>query len=250
MRLFLFVALASFAMASHGVYAATARLDTLTGGGSLTENDVAFSNFAFMPNVFSPFSDAFNPEADEIFVTTSAAGTTTTVTFSFDPAVGIIGVDEVNSRAKVFEFFIDFDVAVTGGSTRTLTDLTLDVLDEDDLYATGSAFAEVIFYDDPTRGPVLVEIFEDTSFGRQPKDSPDIFASRSALSLFGVIEGESRTNISTAGLSGFALTFELSGTPPVVPPTPPATPIPLPASLPLILAGLGSLAFLRRRSGV
>lgn len=128
-------------------------------------------------------------------------------------------------------------MAVTGGSTRTLTDVTLG---GGDLFATVDASSEVIFEDAINASSVVLEIFEDTEFGSQTSDSA-MLGGVSTLGLFGLVEGATFVETATAGLSTFSLTFDLSGTAP-----PPAT-IPLPAGLPLLLAGLGSLALLRRR---
>jgi len=236
MKIFLIAGLASFFACLQPAQAATVTLASLLSGGSLEEGDVAFSNFDFVqfnPSKTGPFTGDFLPELDEISVTSSSASGTARLTFEFAPAVAI------STEQAVFDFFIDFDVEVTGGSSRTLTGLTLG---EGDLFAEGDASAEVIFFDAETGGNRLAEIFEDTAFGSQTSDATSFDDPLSSLSLFGQIEGQTNANSSTAGLSTFALTFDLDGTPPV---TPPVTPVPLPAGLPLILAGLGSLALLR-----
>ncbi|MEI4234005.1 VPLPA-CTERM sorting domain-containing protein [Roseovarius sp. D22-M7] len=239
MKPFLIFGLASLCIVSQPVHAAT--LTSLLAGDILTEGDVQFSNFTFEDfDEFKsgPFPRDFIPDPDEITVTTSATSSTTTLKLEFDPDV------LVSSDGAIFAFFIDFDVAISGGSSHTLTGLTLGA---GDLSATGDAFAEVLFFDAETGGNLVAEIFEDTIFGSEIEGNASFDPSLSSLSLFGTIEGETNTSGSTAGLSTFALTFGLDGTPPV---TPPVTPIPLPASLPLILAGLGSLVFLRRRHSV
>lgn len=236
MKPFLIFGLASLCIVSQPVHAAT--LKSLVDGDILTEGDVQFKNFAFKDfDEFKsgPFLGDFIPDPNEITVTTSATSSTTTLKFDFDPDV------LVSSDDAIFAFFIDFDVAVSGGSSRTLTGLTLG---DGDLSATGDAFAEVLFFDAETGGNLLAEIFDDTILGSEIEGNATFDPSLSSLSLFGTIEGETNTNDSTAGLSTFSLTFDLDGTPPV---NPPVTPIPLPASLPLIFAGLGSLVFLGRR---
>jgi hypothetical protein len=245
MKTFLIAGIASLCAFSHPAHAATATLETLLGSVTLTQGDVTFSNFAFADNVPTPALDGdFIPDPNLVDVTTSATASTTTLTFSFLPPVAISGVDPAGSE-HIFDFFIDFDVSVSAASSRTLTGLTLG---DGDLSASGTnAFAQVAFNDaSPIPVNALVGIFEATEFGSQVTDIstlPDL----SSLSLFGRIEGETNASDSTAGLSTFALTFDLDGTPPV---TPPATPVPLPASLPLILSGLGGLALLRRRKNI
>jgi len=240
MKIFLIAGLASFCAFSQTALAATFTLGSLLSGGSLEEGDVAFSNFDFTDNTPSlAFPGDFIADPDQVDVTTSTAAGSVILRFDFAPAVIISGIDPGTDFEHVFDFFIDFDVEVTGGSSRTLTGLTLG---EGDLFAEGDASAEVIFFDAETGGNRLAEIFEDTAFGSQTSDATSFDDPLSSLSLFGQIEGQTNANSSTAGLSTFALTFDLDGTPPV---TPPVTPVPLPAGLPLILAGLGSLALLR-----
>lgn len=235
MKPFLIFGLASLCIVSQPVHAAT--LKSLVDGHILTEGDVQFKNFAFKDfDEFKsgPFSGDFIPDPNEITVTTSATSSTTTLKFDFDPDI------LVSSDGAIFAFFIDFDVAISGGSSRTLTGLTLG---DGDLSATGDAFAEVLFFDAETGGNLVAEIFEDTMFGSEIEGNASFDPSLSSLSLFGTIEGEAGSSDISSGLSTFALTFDLDGTRPI-------TPVPLPASLPLILAGLGSLVFLRRRKRV
>ena len=164
-------------------------------------------------------------------MTTSSTSTTTTLSFAFDPSPFISG------ELTVFDFLIDFSVAVTGGSSRTLTDVTLG---GGDLFAEDDAFSDVNFADAIDNPSVFVNIFEATSGGSQTSMTDDLEGVTS-LNLLGRANGLTFTSIAEAGLSTFSLTFDLAGT------APPPSPVPLPAGLPLLLAGLGGLALLRRR---
>ena len=208
-------------------------------GATLTEGDVTFSGFVFTDNVPTPaFAGDFVADADGIEVTTSSTASTTTLSFSLDPGASISGFDTASGLAHLFSFFVDFNVAVSGGSTRTLTDVTLG---GGDLSATGDAFSEVIFVDVINTPSVELEIFEDTRTGSSQTSETAMLGGLSSLDLFGTVEGNTFVDGATAGLSTFSLTFDLAGT------APPPSPIPLPAGLPLLLAGLGGLALLRGR---
>jgi len=214
-------------------------------GATLTEGDVTFSGFVFTDNVPTPaFAGDFVADADGIEVTTSSTASTTTLSFSLDPGASISGFDTASGLAHLFSFFVDFNVAVSGGSTRTLTDVTLG---GGDLFATVDAFSEVIFVDvitpqpNTTTQPIELEIFEETLTGSSQTSDTAMLGGLSSLDLFGTIKGNTFLDGATAGLSTFSLTFDLAGT------APPPSPIPLPAGLPLLLAGLGGLALLRGR---
>ncbi|MEQ8900434.1 MAG: VPLPA-CTERM sorting domain-containing protein [Roseovarius sp.] len=229
-------AVSALYISSGPAYAAT--LSDLVGGATLTEGDVTFSGFAFTDNVRTPaFAGDFVADANGIEVTTSSTASTTTLSFNLDPGASISGFDTASSLGHMFSFFVDFNVAVAGGSTRTLSDVTLG---GGDLFATVDAFSEVIFVDGINLPSVELEIFEDTLTGSQTSDT-EMLGGLSSLDLFGTVGGLTLGDGATAGLSAFSLTFDLAGT------APPPSPVPLPAGLPLLLAGLGGLALLRRR---
>lgn len=229
-------AVSALYISSGPAYAAT--LSDLVGGATLTEGDVTFSGFVFTDNVPTPaFSGDFVADANGIEVTTSSTASTTTLSFNLDPGASISGVDTTSGLEHRFSFFVDFSVAVAGGSTRTLTDLTLG---GGDLVAREDAFSNIGFADAINTPSVELEIFEDTLTGSQTSETA-MLVSLSSLDLFGTVEGNTFVDGATAGLSTFSLTFDLAGT------APPPSPIPLPAGLPLLLAGLGGLALLRRR---
>lgn len=237
MKSFMFAAVSALCITSVSAHAAT--LSDLVGGATLTEGDVTFSGFAFTDNVPSPaFAGDFVADPNGIEVTTSSTASTTTLSFNLDPGASISGFDTASGLAHLFSFFVDFNVAVSGGSTRTLTDVTLG---GGDLFATGDAFSEVIFVDVINTPSVELEIFEDTRTGSSQTSETAMLGGLSSLDLFGTVEGNTFVDGATAGLSTFSLTFDLAGT------APPPSPIPLPAGLPLLLAGLGGLALLRSR---
>ena len=237
MKNFMFAAVSALCITSVSAHAAT--LSDLVGGATLTEGDVTFSGFAFTDNVPSPaFAGDFVADPNGIEVTTSSTASTTTLSFSLDPGASISGFDTASGLEHLFSFFVDFNVAVSGGSTRTLTDVTLG---GGDLFATGDAFSEVIFVDVINTPSVELEIFEDTRTGSSQTSETAMLGGLSSLDLFGTVEGNTFVDGATAGLSTFSLTFDLAGT------APPPSPIPLPAGLPLLLAGLGGLALLRSR---
>ena len=230
MKSFTLAAVSALCISSGATYAAT--LSDLVAVATLTEGDVTFSGFEFRNEVPDPpFPDDFNADASEIEVTTSSTSTTTTLSFALDPSPSILG------ELTVFDFLIDFDVAITGGSSRTLTDVTLG---GGDLFASEDAFSDVNFADAVDEPSVLVNIFEDTLNGSHTSMTDDLDGVTS-LNLLGRANGQTFTSTATAGLSTFSLTFDLAGT------APPPSPVPLPAGLPLLLAGLGGLALLRRR---
>jgi len=237
MKNFMFAAVSALCITSVSAHAAT--LSDLVGGATLTEGDVTFSGFAFTDNVPSPaFAGDFVADPNGIEVTTSSTASTTTLSFNLDPGASISGFDTASGLAHLFSFFVDFNVAVSGGSTRTLTDVTLG---GGDLFATGDAFSEVIFVDVINTPSVELEIFEDTRTGSSQTSETAMLGGLSSLDLFGTVEGNTFVDGATAGLSTFSLTFDLAGT------APPPSPIPLPAGLPLLLAGLGGLLLLRGR---
>ncbi|SHL58794.1 VPLPA-CTERM protein sorting domain-containing protein [Roseovarius marisflavi] len=236
MKKLMFAAVSALCITSVSTHAAT--LADLAAGASLVEGDVTFSGFVFTDNTPLPaFPGDFILDPANLEVTASSTASTTTLSFSLDPGASIAGFDTSSGLPHVFDFFVDFNVAVTGGSTRTLTDVTLG---GGDLFATVDAFSEVVFADAINTPSIVLEIFEDAQPDSQTSDSA-MLGGVSTLGLFGQVEGKTFVETATAGLSTFSLTFDLSGTAP-----PPAT-IPLPAGLPLLLAGLGSLALLRRR---
>lgn len=222
-------------VSATGAHAASATLDTLIPTGSLSEGDVTFSDFFFEDQADTgSFPDDTEVSSDMITVETgSASADTVFLMFTVAPEISIADAD------GFFEFFVDFSVNVTG--SRTLESVLLHM---GDLSATGDAFSEVEFDLGLIGGPQLA-LFEDPlGTGSSTSDS-DALASLTALDLFGLVGGRTKDIGDTAGLSTFKLTFTLDGSAP--PPPPPA--VPLPAGLPLILAGLGSLALLKRVRG-
>jgi len=231
MKSFMFAAVSALCITSVSAHAAT--LSDLVGGATLTEGDVTFDGFAFTdfnPNKIGPLTGDFVPDASEIEVTTSSTASTTTLSFALTPGASV-------TEFAVFDFFVDFSVAVSGASSRTLTDVTLG---GGDLIATEDAFSKIGFADAIISPSVELEIFEDTLTGSQTSETA-MLGGLSSLDLFGTVEGNTFVDGATAGLSTFSLTFDLAGT------APPPSPIPLPAGLPLLLAGLGGLALLRSR---
>jgi hypothetical protein len=218
-----------------------ALLSDLVGGASLVENDIIFDNFFFedFSDTETPFPGDRPVSASEIDITTSSQTNSVTLTASIDPAISISGTDPATGLEHLFEFFLDFSVAVTG-SSRTIVGIALG---DGDLFATGTnGFAEVIF-DDSTGAIVSnLEIFEDASVSSQTTDTQAILGLTS-LGLEGFVNGETNDNATSAGLSTFALRFDLEGTPP----TPPGPGLPLPGGLWLLLGGLASLLVVRRR---
>lgn len=236
MKSFTLAAVSALCISSGATYAAT--LSDLVGGATMTEGDVTFSGFAFTDNVPTPaFAGDFVADANGIEVTTSSTASTTTLSFNLDPGASISGFDTATGLEHLFSFFVDFNVAVAGGSTRTLSDVTLS---GGDLFATVDAFSKIGFADAINTPSIELEIFEDTLTGSQTNDT-EMLGGLSSLDLFGTVEGKTFVDGATAGLSTFSLTFDLAGT------APPPSPVPLPAGLPLLLAGLGGLALLRRR---
>lgn len=245
MKIFMIASLASLCAFSQPAQATTVTLASLLSGDTLEQDDITFSNFAVNDNLPSPaLPGDFTPDPDQVDVTTSATDSSVTLSFNFVPAVGVSGIDLGTSLEHTFDFFIDLDVAVIGASSRRMTKLTLG---GGDLSAERDAFAEVQYFDSDAFDNLVGQIFEDPSNEdpalRSLKSDSTGLSNLTSLSLFGSIEGETNEAGAIAGLSTFALTFDLEGTSPV-------TPVPLPASLPLILAGLGALALLRRRNSV
>ena len=226
---------------TNGANAAT--LTDLVAGASLVEGDVTFDNFYF-EDFFddpgeTPFSGDRPVSASEIEITTSSTATSVSLTASIDPAISISGIDPTSGFEHIFDFFLDFEVSITG-SARTIVGVSLG---DGDLFAAGTdAFAEVIYdVEDAASNPLVsnLEIFAVTGSTDQTSDSAAI-APLTELLFLGAIEGNTFDDSSTAGLSTFTLTLDLAG-------TPPPAPVPLPAALPLLLSGLGAVFWVGRR---
>lgn len=247
--------LATTAMAPLGVsLAQAATLSDLVAGNTLTESDLVFDNFFFddrfgvdatgtLPdNNETPFAGDRSVDASEVEITTSSTAGSVSLIAKIDPAISIAD-EESPGIDHLFEFFLDFNVSVIGGSSRQITAVTLG---GGDLFATGTSVAEVIYdiVGFTTIGNDL-EIFESPSFSpfSQTSDTQNLTAT-SFLDLKGQIEGNTRAG-DVAGLSTFFLRFDLAGTPPP-PPPPPDGVVPVPPALPLFVTALAGLALWRR----
>jgi hypothetical protein len=241
-------AIAAAALAVSAGGAGAASLSDLVAGTTLVEGDVVFDGFFFddrfgvdFPGdtrTETPFAGDRPVSADQIEITTSSTASTVTLTATIAPPISIMGVDASTGFEHLFDFFLDFDVAISG-SARTFSGVSLG---GGDLFATGTDGLSEVVYDEVGGAFSNLEIFEDTEGVDQSSDMRALMG-LTALSLEGVIEGETETADATAGLSTFSLTFALDGDPPM-------PVIPTPAALPLMLGALGGLGlFARRRRG-
>jgi hypothetical protein len=228
-------------------------LSSLVGGSTLTEGDVTFSGFffddRFGDDVTGTEPDRQNAtfpgdrsvDASEVTITTSSTASSVTLTATIDPGISIAeAADPDLFLENIFDFFLDFDVSIAAGSSRTITALRLG---GGDLFATGAGLSEVIYDVLGFGGGSDLEIFEApglTPFS-QTTDAVGIPAV-TALGLAGQIEGETLSG-ATAGLSTFSLTFDLEGT---APPPPIDGVVPVPPALPLALSAFAGFALLRR----
>jgi len=230
MRALLLATLATFTPAA----AFSASLSDLIAGATLSEGDVVFSGFFFEDfSKTDVFPEDFEVDPASIEVTTSSTATTVTLDFAFDPAASVAPVAETS----IFEFFLDFTASVSG-SARELVGVTLSSTETDMVTAAGGS-VDIEYSVGPfTTSTNKILIFDGG--GTQLSDSTTFAATTSSV-FGGFIEGEAPVD-GSATLAGYALTFDLSGT------APPPEVVPLPAGLPLMLAGLGALAWLRRRA--
>jgi hypothetical protein len=235
-------------LALGATFAQATPLSSLVAGGTLTEGDVVFGGFYFddrfgddetggLPDsIETPLAGDRSVAASEVEITTSSTASSVTLTARIDPGVSITGGTALSP--SIFEFLLDFDVSVSGTSSRTITGVTLG---GGDLFATGSGVSEII-YDILGFGVTNdLEIFEAPAFSPSSQTSAsEALAATGFLAFAGQIEGDTRGS-DTAGLSTFSLTFDLAGTPPQ-----PDGVVPVPPALPLALSAFAGFALLRR----
>jgi hypothetical protein len=196
-------------------------------------------------NNITPLPGDRSVSADEIDIETSATANTVSLTATIAPPISISGVNTVTGPddtpvvlPSLFNFLLNFDISISGSSSRQITGVSL----VGDVFATGDALSRVVFdLGTSTLSNPDLEIFEDGLFPPPQVSDSISLSARKLVFLEGLVEGLTSDG-ATAGLSTFTLTFNLQGT---APPDPAV--IPLPAGLPLLLAGVGALALVRRR---
>jgi hypothetical protein len=222
--------------------AATATLQELITGATLTEQDLVFDAFAWAQSpLYNPTFGDDTATPDEIRLTTEAAGNDIELEVRINPGLSITDQD------ALYEIWLDFAVSVLGSSSRKITGVRLF---NADLSATGQGVSELVYFvkDTSLSDLGLVEIFEAP--GQVPSSqTSDILlgiGNQTSLVMEGVIEGDTNAG-GSASLSVFLLRFEMDRAyvPPVDPPPPSV--IPLPASALLLLGGLAGLGLVARR---
>ncbi|MEO1399113.1 MAG: VPLPA-CTERM sorting domain-containing protein [Pseudomonadota bacterium] len=208
-----------FAVAIPSI-ASAVPLSTLTGGGTLSVNDVTFSGFT---------SNQVDGQVVDIADLDVSAGSTATTAFLFFS----FGTNFELTADAFTEWEFGFSADVTGGTGRLFEEESVRIFGgTNNLNGADSAFIEF------DSGSLFVEF---TDSGIVATDSNAIApATGSVTADFGV-QGEA-IGADIVRFSGLVYTLDLDSAF-----VPPPTPVPVPASLGLMAAGLGAVGVVARR---
>lgn len=221
--------------------AATATLQQLIDGATLTEQDLVFDAFSWaQTSQYDPNYGDDTATPGEITLTTAVAGNSVELEVRIDPALSI------TDPFALYEIWLDFAVSVLGSSSRTITGVRLF---NADLSATGNGVSEVVYVVKDTSLSTLgiVEIFEAPAQTPSSQQNHVLSVGNlTSLNMEGEIDGSGGAG-GSASMSVFLLQFQMDRAyePPIDPPPPSV--IPLPASAVLLLGGLAGLGVVARR---